>query len=70
VANEGKLVALVAADAADAVLERMRRHPQGKDAVRIGRVTVENPGVLAAKTSLGATRVVPVQIGEQLPRIC
>lgn len=70
VANEGKLVALVEAERAEAVLDKMRAHPLGKEAARVGRVTEENPGILAARTSLGATRVVPVQIGEQLPRIC
>lgn len=70
VANEGKLVAIVDADEADAVVTRMREHPLGKDAARIGRVTADNPGLLAAKTSIGGTRVVPTQIGEQLPRIC
>ena len=70
VANEGKLVAIVEAERADAVLERLRRHPLGRDAARIGRVTRENGGILAARTSMGGTRVVPVQIGEELPRIC
>jgi hydrogenase expression/formation protein HypE len=70
VANEGKLVAIVDAADADSVLARMRAHPLGKEAARIGSVTEENPGLLAAKTPIGGTRVVPTQIGEQLPRIC
>lgn len=54
----------------DAVLERMRRHPRDRDAVCIGRVTRENPGIPAAKASLGSPRVAPTQLDEQLPRIC
>jgi hydrogenase expression/formation protein HypE len=70
VANEGKLVAVVAADAADRLLEAMRDHPLGRDAARIGRVTNGPAGVLTCVTPIGATRVVPRQLGEQLPRIC
>lgn len=70
VANEGKLVAIVAAEAADAILEAMRRHPLGRQAARIGEVTAQHPGVLAARTALGGTRVIPMPLGEQLPRIC
>ncbi|MGP8243162.1 MAG: hydrogenase expression/formation protein HypE [Bryobacteraceae bacterium] len=70
VANEGKLVAIVEAAAAAAVLEAIRRHPKGRDAAIIGRVTTEHAGLVVARTGLGANRVVPMQIGEQLPRIC
>lgn len=70
VANEGKLVAIVEASEAQSLLEAMRRHPLGRDAVAVGRVTKENAGMLAVRTALGATRVVPVAMGEQLPRIC
>jgi hydrogenase expression/formation protein HypE len=70
VANEGKLVAIVDAGAADAILARMRSHPAGRDACWIGRVTKENPGRLIAKTALGTSRLIPLPIGEQLPRIC
>lgn len=70
VANEGKLVALVESSQADGLLETMQSHPLGRDAAAVGRVTAENPGVLALTTALGATRVVPVAMGEQLPRIC
>ncbi|MBY0502436.1 MAG: hydrogenase expression/formation protein HypE [Bryobacteraceae bacterium] len=70
VANEGKLVAVLAAESADAVLAAMRRHPLGRHAARIGSVTGQHPGVLAAKTSIGGTRVIPMPLGEQLPRIC
>ena len=70
VANEGKLVAVVAADAADAVLAAMRAHPAGAQAAIIGEVRSERPGMVATRTALGATRVVPLPLGELLPRIC
>ncbi|MEO8658310.1 MAG: AIR synthase-related protein [Bryobacteraceae bacterium] len=70
VANEGKLVAIVDAGAAEAMLARMRSHPAGRDACLIGRVTKENSGRLIAKTALGTSRLIPLPIGEQLPRIC
>lgn len=70
IANEGKLVAIVAAGAADGVLAAMRAHPAGREAVVIGRVVEGHPGVVAARTRLGATRVVDLPLGEQLPRIC
>jgi hydrogenase expression/formation protein HypE len=70
VANEGKVVVFVAADAADAVLAAMRRHPKAREAAMIGRVTERHPAMVVAHTAIGANRVVPMQIGEQLPRIC
>ncbi len=70
VANEGKLLAIVAKDAAEAVLAAMRAHPLGRQAAIIGRVTDQHVGRLVAKTAIGGTRVIPMQIGEQLPRIC
>jgi hydrogenase expression/formation protein HypE len=70
VANEGKLVAIVGASSADAVLRTMRQHPLGVDAAIVGTVVDERPGMLTAKTKIGGTRVIPMQIGEQLPRIC
>jgi len=70
VANEGKLVAIVPGNDADRVLSVMHGHPLGKDAAVIGKVVESHPGMLVAKTALGATRVVDMQVGEQLPRIC
>jgi hydrogenase expression/formation protein HypE len=70
VANEGKLVAFVAPEAADAVLEAMRGHELGREAVMIGEVVDDHPGMVVARTALGATRVVDLPLGEQLPRIC
>lgn len=70
VANEGKAVFFVAPDAADAVLQMLRAHPLGRDAARIGQATGEHKGMLLARTAMGASRVIAMQIGEQLPRIC
>ena len=70
VANEGKLLAIVPAAVAEAVLAAMQAHPLGEEAAVIGQVVSQHPGMLVAKTGIGATRVVAMQIGEQLPRIC
>lgn len=70
VANEGKAVFFVAAEAAERVLDVLRGHPLGRDAARIGQATAEHKGMLVARTAMGANRVIPLQIGEQLPRIC
>lgn len=70
VANEGKLVAIVPREDADAVLEAMQKHPYGERATIIGEVVAQHRGMLVAKTGIGGTRVVDMQIGEQLPRIC
>jgi hydrogenase expression/formation protein HypE len=70
VANEGKAVFFVAPEAAEKVLAALHAHPLGKEAVRIGTVTTEHKGMLVAHTAMGANRVIPTQIGEQLPRIC
>ncbi len=70
VANEGKLVAIVGRDDAEAVLEAMRHHPLGENATIIGEVVDQHPGMLTARTGIGGTRVIDMQVGEQLPRIC
>ena len=70
VANEGKLVAIVPADAAEEVLGAMRQNPLGAGAVRIGTCVPEHPRMVVARTGLGGTRVIDMPIGEQLPRIC
>jgi hydrogenase expression/formation protein HypE len=70
VANEGKLVAFVPRDHADAVLQAMRAHPLGADAAIIGECVDSHPGMVVAKTAFGGTRVVDLPLGEQLPRIC
>ncbi len=70
VASEGKLVAMVDAGAARQILAAMRLDPLGERAVEIGRVTDRHPGMLTARTAIGGQRVIPMPIGEQLPRIC
>ena len=70
VANEGKLVAIVAPEAADEIVQRMRRHPLGGEAVVIGEVVADHAGMVLMKTEIGGTRVLDVMFGEQLPRIC
>ena len=70
VANEGKLLAVVAAEMAEGVLERMRRHEHGRDAALIGEVVWAHPGMVLMTTEIGGTRVLDVMFGEQLPRIC
>ncbi len=70
VANEGKLVAVVASDQAEAVLESMRSHPLGADAAIIGKVVATHPGLVVARTSIGGSRIVDLPAGELLPRIC
>ena len=70
VANEGKLVAVVAANAAEAVLSAMRKNRYGKDAAIIGEAIEGQPGRVLMKTTVGATRIVDMLVGEQLPRIC
>jgi hydrogenase expression/formation protein HypE len=70
VANEGKLVAFVAPENAEAVLSAMQAHPLGGDAVRIGQVVEEHPRMVTARTGIGGRRVVDMQVGALLPRIC
>jgi hydrogenase expression/formation protein HypE len=70
VANEGKLVACVAAEAAEVVLAAMRQHPRGRDAARVGDVVAGPAGRVTVRTTFGTRRVVPMPVGEQLPRIC
>ncbi|MFE5634435.1 hydrogenase expression/formation protein HypE [Streptomyces sp. NPDC056463] len=70
VANEGKLVAFVPREHADAVLAAMRAHPLGAGAAVIGEAVEAHPGMVVARTGLGGTRVVDMPLGEQLPRIC
>ena len=70
IANEGKVVAVVAPDDADRVLARMKQNPYGKGAVIIGEVASEHPGRVVMKTRLGSSRIVDMPVGELLPRIC
>ncbi len=69
-ANEGKVIAVVAPDAAASVLEAMRSLPEGEGSVVIGQVIAEEEGLVLLETELGATRVLGMLEGEPLPRIC
>ena len=70
VANEGKLVCIVPPNSAETVLRAMQSHPLGRGAAVIGTVVADHPQMIVAKTTIGASRVITVPIGEQLPRIC
>ena len=69
-ANEGKLVAIVPADQAQAALAALRQHELGRSSAIIGRVIEDRHHLVVAKTLLGSNRIVPIPLGEQLPRIC
>ena len=68
--DEGKLIAVVPGHAAEAVVAAMRGCDEGREAVVIGRVVADHPGLVAMTTGLGAERIVDMPVGEQLPRIC
>jgi len=70
IANEGKMIAIVAPGGADNVLAAMKRDRYGKDAAIIGEVIAEHPGRVVMKTVLGSSRIVDMLVGEPLPRIC
>lgn len=70
VANEGKLVAVVPADQADAALVAMRAHPLGVRSAAIGEVREAPDGLVVLRTSFGGTRIVDMLVGDPLPRIC
>jgi hydrogenase expression/formation protein HypE len=69
-ANEGKLIAILPAERADAMLASMRDREEGRDACIIGRVVADAPGIVRLHTGIGGTRIVPMLSGEILPRIC
>ena len=69
-ANEGKLLAVVPREKAEAALETLRSRPEGAEAAVIGVVTGEYPGKLVIRTPLGGRRVLQKLSGAQLPRIC
>ena len=70
VANEGKLLAVVAAKEAEAALQALRGHPLGVDAALIGDIRGEPQGIVVLRTSFGGTRIVDMLVGDPLPRIC
>jgi hydrogenase expression/formation protein HypE len=70
VANEGKLVAIVAPEDAGDVLSAMRRHARGAEAAIVGIVSDTHPGLVTMRTAFGSSRIVDMLPGDQLPRIC
>jgi hydrogenase expression/formation protein HypE len=70
VANEGKLVAFVAPEAADAALAALRSVPGCEDAADIGEVKTDPPGMVLVETVFGGNRVMDQLVGDPLPRIC
>ncbi len=70
VANEGKLITIVAREKAGAVLAAMRKHPLGEKAAIIGDTTKDDPGLVTLRTKFNTWRIVDMLVGEQLPRIC
>jgi hydrogenase expression/formation protein HypE len=70
IANEGQLVAVVAAESADRLLDELRRVPGGDAAAIVGRVDVAPARTVVAVASYGGTRVVDMLVGDPLPRIC
>jgi hydrogenase expression/formation protein HypE len=70
VANEGKLVAVVPPEQADAALQAMRAHEVGADAAVVGRIDAEPERVVLLETAFGGSRMVDMLVGDPLPRIC
>lgn len=70
IANEGKLIVIVAEEEAQIALQTIQQYPIGKDAMIIGQVKAQPGGRVLMKTIYGTTRVVDILAGEILPRIC
>jgi len=70
VANEGRLVAVVAPEAAETALAALRGHPLGREAALVGEVRAEPEGLVLLDTAFGGSRVVDMLVGDPLPRIC
>ncbi|CAG7641301.1 hydrogenase expression/formation protein HypE [Rhodococcus opacus] len=70
VANEGKFIAVVAPDEADAAIAALRTHPLGANAAVIGELVADPPGIVALRTAFGGSRIVDMLVGDPLPRIC
>jgi hydrogenase expression/formation protein HypE len=70
VANEGKLVAFVSPAGAQAALDALRATPGCEDAVEIGEVRTDPPGMVLVQTAFGGRRVMDQLVGDPLPRIC
>lgn len=70
IANEGKMLAVVAPDVADRALSAMRAHPLGKEAAMIGIVQATPASMVFLRTTIGGTRILDMLVGDPLPRIC
>ena len=70
VANEGKLVAVIAAEAANDALAALQGNPLGTEAAIVGEIRAEPPGLVLLDTALGGSRIVDMLVGDPLPRIC
>jgi len=70
IANEGKLLAIIAPEVAEAGLATLRAHPLGRDAAIIGEVRAEPVAMVFLRTDIGGTRVLDMLVGDPLPRIC
>ncbi len=70
IANEGKLLAIVAKESASAALAVMQEHPLARQAAIVGEVRAEPNGMVFLRTELGGTRVLDMLVGDPLPRIC
>lgn len=70
IANEGKLIAMVAPDHCERILKEMKKNPYGKSACVIGEVVEDHPKRVVMETRIGGSRIIDMLIGEQLPRIC
>jgi hydrogenase expression/formation protein HypE len=70
VANEGKLVAIVAPDEADAALAALQAEPFGAGAAAVGEIKADPEGIVVLLTTFGGTRIVDMLVGDPLPRIC
>jgi hydrogenase expression/formation protein HypE len=70
VANEGKLVAVVAPEEAEAALSALRSHRLGANAAIIGEIRPDPEGIVVLRTGFGGTRIVDMLVGDPLPRIC
>ena len=70
IANEGKMLAIVSAEKAEAALAAMRSHPLGRETAIIGTVQAEPAGMVFLRTDIGGMRVLDMLVGDPLPRIC
>jgi hydrogenase expression/formation protein HypE len=70
IANEGKLLAIIAPEVAETAFAAMRAHPLGREAMIIGAVQSEPAGMVFLRTDIGGLRVLDMLVGDPLPRIC